>query len=292
MDLAPYSSSPRGLFVNRTLNLRSIRAIGYDMDYTLVHYRVAEWEKLAFEHARRMLADRGWPVEQLEFAESSTTRGLAIDRESGNLVKATRFGYVIRASHGTRSLGYEELRSAYAGTFVDLGEERFGFMNTLFSLSEAALLQGLVDLLDAGALPGRMSYSDLHGAVVEVIDQTHNEGLLKREILADPDRFIVRDPEIVLALQDQRAAGKRLLLITNSEWAYARAIMDYAFDPFLPAGQTWRELFDLVIVSASKPSFFSSPNPVFQVTDEESGLLRPHEGSTFGQENPLVGEGN
>ena len=30
----------RGVFCNRTLNLRSIRAIGYDMDYTLVHYHV------------------------------------------------------------------------------------------------------------------------------------------------------------------------------------------------------------------------------------------------------------
>ncbi|HEX8298081.1 MAG TPA: 5'-nucleotidase domain-containing protein, partial [Rubricoccaceae bacterium] len=27
---------PRGLFCNRTLNLRNIGAIGYDMDYTLV----------------------------------------------------------------------------------------------------------------------------------------------------------------------------------------------------------------------------------------------------------------
>jgi len=30
----------RGLFCNRTLNLRGIQAIGYDMDYTLVHSRM------------------------------------------------------------------------------------------------------------------------------------------------------------------------------------------------------------------------------------------------------------
>ena len=40
----PVPSAERGIFVNRTLNLRSIKAVGYDMDYTLVHYRVAEWE--------------------------------------------------------------------------------------------------------------------------------------------------------------------------------------------------------------------------------------------------------
>ena len=40
----PLPSLPRGIWVNRTLNLRSIRAIGYDMDYTLVHYRPEAWE--------------------------------------------------------------------------------------------------------------------------------------------------------------------------------------------------------------------------------------------------------
>jgi HAD superfamily 5'-nucleotidase-like hydrolase len=274
----PYARSPRGMFVNRTLNLRSIRAIGYDMDYTLVHYKADEWERLAFIHARRRLAERGWPVKELKFDADSVTRGLAIDRESGNLVKATRFGYVIRAAHGTRLFSYDELRSAYAGVFVDLGEDRFEFMNTLFSLSEAALLAGLVDLLDAGELPGRMTYADLHDAVVEVIDQSHNEGDLKREILTDPDRYIVRDPDTALALLDQRAAGKRLLLITNSEWGYARAIMTYSFDPYLPEGETWRDLFDTVIVSSAKPRFFSSRNPLFKIIDEEAALLQPHDG--------------
>ena len=55
----------RGIFCNRTLNLRSIKAIGYDMDYTLIHYRDEEWERRAYEHTRERLAARGWPVEQL-----------------------------------------------------------------------------------------------------------------------------------------------------------------------------------------------------------------------------------
>ncbi len=38
--IIPVAPPQRGVFANRTLNLRSIRAIGYDMDYTLVHYRV------------------------------------------------------------------------------------------------------------------------------------------------------------------------------------------------------------------------------------------------------------
>ncbi|MEF8865101.1 MAG: 5'-nucleotidase domain-containing protein, partial [Salinibacter sp.] len=34
------TDSSRGLFCNRTLNLRGIQAIGYDMDYTLIHYHM------------------------------------------------------------------------------------------------------------------------------------------------------------------------------------------------------------------------------------------------------------
>jgi HAD superfamily 5'-nucleotidase-like hydrolase len=275
--VVPEPAANRGVYANRTLNLRSIRAVGYDMDYTLVHYRVEEWEERAFEHARSRLLARGWPVEALVFDSTKVIRGLAIDLELGNLLKATRFGYVISAAHGTRFLDYDEIRSAYAATFVDLAEPRFEFMNTLFSLSEASLYAQLVDLLDSGRLPG-VGYADLYAAVRGAIDTSHQEDQLKGEILADPGRFVDLDPDVVLALRDQRGAGKRLMLITNATWPYTRRIMAYAFDRFLPGDETWRDLFDIVIVSAHKPSFFTDPNPVFRVVDEESGTLHPHRG--------------
>src|SRR5262245_43013522 len=92
----PTTPPERGIFCNRTLNLRSIRAIGYDMDYTLVHYRVAVWERHAYEHARKRLLERGWPVANLTFDPEFAILGLILDLEFGNLVKASRFGYVTR----------------------------------------------------------------------------------------------------------------------------------------------------------------------------------------------------
>ena len=274
----PVAPPQRGVFVNRTLNLRSIRAIGYDMDYTLVHYRVDEWERRTFAHARDRLRDLGWPVAGLEFDPASVIRGLVIDLESGNLVKATRFGYIIRAAHGTRGLDYNELRRAYEGVIVRLSEDRWRFMNTLFSLSEASLYTQLVDLLETGSLPGGIGYGELYQAVRAAIDASHHDGLLKSEIVADPERFIDLDPDIVLALRDQRMAGKRLMLVTNSDWNYANEVMTYAFDRFLPEGESWRGLFDTVIVSANKPEFFTSSNPLYKVVDEERSLLQPHHG--------------
>ncbi len=277
VDVSPSIPPERRVWPNRTLNLRSMRAIGYDMDYTLVPYCTDEWERAAFEHAVPLIAERGWPVERLHFDAGAVTQGLVFDLELGNLVKATRFGRVIRACHGTRLLEFDELREAYAGASVDLSEPRWEFTNTMFSLSQSSLYGQLVDDLDAGNLPGIVGYGGLYAAVGEAIDQVHNRSELKPAILEDPDRFIEPDPDVAQTLIDQRAAGKLVLLITNSDWAYTRQAMRLAVDPFVPSGQTWRDLFDLVIVSARKPDFFTSRHAVFRLVDD-AGLLEPHYG--------------
>jgi 5'-nucleotidase len=276
---ATHSVPPaRGLFANRTLNVRGLKAIGYDMDYTLIHYRVDQWEGGAFEHAREWLAHRGWPVSDLEFDPDLYTLGLTFDLQKGNLLKATRFGFVVRAQHGTSTLSFDQQRDVYSETIVELSDDRFEFMNTMFELSRAALWCQLVDLFDRGQLSGVASYIDLYGLIDAALTSAHQEGRLKAEIVADPERFVEPDPDLVPTLQDQRLAGKQLLLITNSDWSYTRQMMRHAVDPFMPAGETWRDLFDIVIVSANKPAFFAATNPIYRVVDEDESLLQPHFG--------------
>jgi len=262
------------MFCNRTLNMRSVRAIGYDMDYTLVDYRVDAFERMVYAQAQERLASEGWPMGDLDFDARMVTRGLVIDTELGNLVKANRFGFVKRAMHGTRMLEFSEQREAYGQTLVDLSEPRWVFLNTLFSLSEGCLYAQAVDLLDRGALPRPFEYASLYRHVRARVDAQHLEGHLKTAIAAEPDRYVVQDPEAALALLDQKHAGKQLLLITNSEWSFTAKMMAHAYDRHLPEGMTWRQLFDLVIVSARKPAFFTEQGPYFEVVDE-SGLLRP-----------------
>jgi len=263
----------RGIFCNRTLNLRSIKAIGYDMDYTLIHYRVEEWERRAYAHIRDKLLARGWPVESFEFQPDRFVRGLVIDQERGNIVKANRFGYVKRATHGMTPLSWEAQRTEYSRTVIDLGSPRFTFLNTLFSMSEACIFSQAVDLLDEGRLPEVLGYGELYRTIRASLDEAHMEGVLKEEIVTHPERFIELDPDLPLTLLDQQYAGKKLLLITNSEWAYTNAMMAYAFDRYLPDG-TWRDLFDIIIVQARKPHFFSTDSPLFEIVNED-GLLRP-----------------
>ncbi|PSQ74027.1 MAG: HAD family hydrolase, partial [Bacteroidetes bacterium QH_6_64_77] len=108
----------RGLFCNRTLNLRRIQAIGYDMDYTLIHYHMREWEQRAYDFIKEGLLAEGWPVDDLRFDPELAIRGLVIDAERGNVVKANRFGYVKRAFHGTDPLPFDRQRDVYQRTLV------------------------------------------------------------------------------------------------------------------------------------------------------------------------------
>lgn len=271
-----YTSIPpeRGIYCNRTLNLRSIKAIGYDMDYTLVHYNVEAWEGRAYEHIKQRLLVKGWPIEHLTFDPHFVTRGLIIDLKLGNLLKANRFGYIWRAAHGMEVLNYQAMKRHYSRTIIGLSDPRYVFLNTFFSISAGCIYAQLVDMLDRRELPEVLGYEDLYNCVQDQLDAAHIEGQLKAEIMATPEQFVELDPHMPLALLDQREAGKKLVVITNSEWDYTRFMLEYAFDPFLPDGMTWRDLFHLVVVSARKPAFFSQSSPIFKVVNEE-GLLSP-----------------
>jgi len=50
------------IFCNREINMKTIRAIGFDMDYTLAQYNEA-FELLAYEGAKKKLVNMlGYPV--------------------------------------------------------------------------------------------------------------------------------------------------------------------------------------------------------------------------------------
>ncbi|CAM6048131.1 unnamed protein product [Sphagnum compactum] len=273
----PHGRPSRGIFCSRTLSLRTITTIGYDMDYTLIHYNVKAWEGRAYEYGLKNLHLMGYPVHGLSFDNDLVIRGLILDKEKGNLVKADRFGQIKRAMHGTKMLSSHAISEIYGEELVNLrNDSRWEFLNTLFSISESVICMQMVERLDNGALPpelGEVAYETLFQAVSTSMLRAHVEGQLKAEVINDPDKFVERDAELPLALLDQKESGKTLLLITNSDYLYTEKMMAYAFDPYLPLGMNWRGLFDMVIVSARKPEFFQRFNPLYEIITKE-GLMR------------------
>jgi FMN phosphatase YigB (HAD superfamily) len=70
------------VYVNRTLNLKRIRYLGFDMDHTLIRYNTANFEALAHRiMLEKLVADKGYPdsILKLEFSFDRAIRGLVID---------------------------------------------------------------------------------------------------------------------------------------------------------------------------------------------------------------------
>jgi 5'-nucleotidase len=268
----------RDVFVNRTLNLQRIEVIGYDMDYTLVGYHAAEWEARAYNYLKENLIEHGWDsgaVAHLTFDPQRVIRGTVLDCTQGNLLKVNRFGFIKQAYHGTTRLSAEQVRSMYNSPVVDLNDAHMVVLDTLFSLSEGCIFAQIVDIFDDEGLPEVYDYVGIWEVVRRSLDLAHIEGELKRDVLREPARYVVADNLVAQTLLDQKLAGKRLVLITNSEWSYTNPVMAHAFDPYLPTGMTWRDLFSVIVVESRKPGFFRGRHRMLQIHDEVGAELSP-----------------
>ena len=290
----------RGVYCTRALDMRSIKAIGYDMDYTLIDYKMELFEERVYEYSKESLLNKGFPVEGLKFNHELVVRGLVIDTEMGNILKVDRFGFVRRAMHGESMLSKAEIDEVYGQQPpIDLREGRWVFLNTLFSVSEGCLYAQLVRRLDSGVLLMESkppfdaakcsTYEQLYRAVSKALFKAHVQGRMKAEVMNDPLRFINVDPAYCRTLLDQRASGKKLALITNSDWVYTSTMMRATYEPFLPSSMRWMDLFDVVVVSACKPEFFSDKRrPVYEIATSD-GYLREDFEFRMGKSNAFAG---
>jgi len=260
------------IFTTRTLNLNSIKVMGFDMDYTLVVYKDDVLEDLIYRlTAERLVEKLGYPKEirDQRFDSKWVIRGLIIDKKLGNLLKINLFGYIKAALHGDHFYSREEMREIYSDEIVTLPSDRFEMIHTLFALALSALFCQIT-ALEIGSL----TYEKIYEDIISTINDLHQHGPVKEAILKEPDKFIYIDKSYLETLEMLKSFGKKLLLITNSDWSYTRSIMPLCYDPFLPAGTTWRDLFDLVVVDAMKPGFFTGQNSYYEVITEDGHLVK------------------
>lgn len=264
------------VFVNRTLNLRKIKCVGFDMDHTLVRYNSYEFEKLAHSLiTKKLVSDKGYPQEVLNFTFDfdSVIRGLIIDSQKGNLLKVSRHGAIRVSHHGTKRIDYRQQQKDYRGTYVDLSNPNFAAIDTAFSLSVAILFGQLVDLKDT--LPGNTSmpeYSQLLADVINMMDMAHRDDSLKSIVRKDLAKYIIADPKVVAGLERYKKHGKILFIVTNSDYHYSKALLDFAITPFLKEHKSWQELFPYVITGARKPRFFYDNQSFLKVNPADGTL--------------------
>src|SRR5581483_4943176 len=143
---------------------------------------------------------------------------------------------------------------------------RFAWIDTLFALPEAALYAQIIELLESRGQA--VDYAKLYEDIRHNIDEVHRDGSLKSQIRAHIEDFVAPDPELGPALHKLRSSGKKLFLLTNSQLDYTDAVMGHVLDGRLPEYPSWRNYFDVVVVAAQKPRFFSERTPFFETGPE------------------------
>lgn len=267
-----------GIFVNRTLNLKKIKAIGFDMDYTIVRYNSEAFEQFTHQETlKKLVSEKGYPKDilKLEFDYKRVIQGLVIDKSRGNLLKVSRFGKVKSSYHGLTPLDFKEQQKVYGNGVIDLSDSHMQSLDTNFAVSNGVIYTQLVELKKQGIeLP---DYETLAVEIKEALDICHSDGTLKNHVRKNIDKFIVQDPEVVSLLERYKRYGKKLLVITNSDFSYTKLLLDYTINPFLKEHKDWTELFDITITLASKPRFFTTNTPFLSI-DPSTGLMSNAEG--------------
>jgi 5'-nucleotidase len=254
------------VFCNRNLRMDSIEMIGFDMDYTLALYHQDRLERLSIELTLEKLINKhGYPeaIRDLHYDPKWAIRGVMVDRRNGNVFKLDRHSYVGRCYHGFRELTHDERKATYRNDKINLSDDRFEWIDTLFGLPEAVMYTTIVDWSDKQT--GTVDYEKLFNDIRTAIDEAHRDDTLKSVIKGDLASFIVKDPLLGETLHKFRSSGKKLFLLTNSLYDYTSVVMSYLLDGERKAYPSWRNYFDIVIVGGAKPAFFNELRPFVQI---------------------------
>jgi len=276
------------VFVNRSLHLEKISFFGFDMDYTLAVYKSPQYETLGFDLVKDRLIAIGYPdaIKEFQYDHTFPVRGLWFDKQFGNLLKVDAFGNVLVAVHGFKFLSPHEVRKLYPNKFVNLDDgPRVYVYNTLFHLPEIYMIACIVDFFTTST---RFTTSDKKDGVVcddlfmswtsmfkdirNAFDWIHNSWGSKKKTVEDLEFYVHKDDRLPILLDRMRDTGKKVFILTNSDYLYTKDIMTYLMATPSASGRDWMSFFDYVIVDGRKPGFFSDGSVARRV-DTETGKL-------------------
>jgi HAD superfamily 5'-nucleotidase-like hydrolase len=269
-----------GVYVNRTLNLKRITHIGLDMDHTLIRYDATRFESLTHDVIlEKLVRERGYPksVLSLKFSFDHAIRGLVIDKNRGNVLKLSRYAAIRVSYHGLKPIDYNLQRKLYKSIYVDLSDADYDKIDTSFSLAYAGLFMQLVDFKETRPQEPLPDFATIATDLNEALDRAHRDGSLKDQVRKRLDEFILKEPGIVHGLERFVKHGKKIYILTNSDFAYTKLLLDHAINPYLREHRSWQDLFEFVITSAQKPRFFFDRLRFLRI-NPENGSMSNHEG--------------
>lgn len=281
--------------------LNDYDAIGFDLDNTVVRYRVANMVQMEYNVLVEFLTqEKGYSpkylTQPLHEDEDWLQKGLVVDFARGNLLRMNRQGVVLQASHGRRLLTKEELKSVYGeecqwsvgksfaenilGAWNGPMSEKLRNLLDYFDMPSSVIFARIVDTLDeengGQPLPLYNIWPDILAGLMHIYSREHFDGKSNyfQAMKCNPERFVYEvRPEVVEWLRELRKT-KSTFILTGSHKDFADFTSSYAL-----AGQAkWEELFDVIVCFARKPGFFTENRPFVKLEgDMEAGVITDKE---------------
>ena len=246
---------------------------------------------------QRLVDSKGYPPEilQITYDPSFAVRGTFLDKRHGNILKVDHYGFILQCVHGKKVVKRSDYVHCYPDFLIhpeaEIGDRYFCY-DTLFGIPEASLYASMVDYFEKSNFiackesgqvtsdsdeqvdqDARLSYWSLFDDIRECVQAIHSDSSLKTTVMADLDKYIKKDERLPLLFDRMRKAGKKIFLLTNSEYFYTNAVMAYLLDKSIDGYEKWTDFFDIIITNGQKPKFFKEGTTLREV-DQATGSLK------------------
>ncbi|XP_043269988.1 5'-nucleotidase domain-containing protein 3 isoform X2 [Venturia canescens] len=272
----PQDVDPKGVFACNELDLKEVQVYGFDYDYTLACYKPS-LDFLLYNLGRDMLIKKyKYPegIGKLEYRPDFAVRGLHYDIEKGLLLKLDTFlqiqlGAVYRGLHPVpddevlriyknRIIPFAYVEPQHKNSHKD-GPHRTKMVQLadLFSVPEMGLLCNVTEYF----LRNHIDYHPeiLFRDVKNSVQSCHP--IMHQMVVNNVSEYLELNKDLTKFFDRLKSIDKKLFLVTNSPFHFVDKGMKYL------VGEDWRDYFDVVIVQARKPKFFTDETRPLRIYD-------------------------
>jgi len=295
----------------QSIRLSQIDALGFDLDHTLIRYKIHNLNVLVHSVIVNFLTQKKHysnVIRTLQYNSELVSRGLVYHTSTGNFLKLAADNHIVRAMHGTDLMTTTDIQSTYGKDGIlqnydplDNTHSVYVTLFTYFELASIGIIGTLIDLVDQGCPyesdemnqqfreqwlskstdetkteDGKNRYSQLLLDVLASFEDQwldYTKGDYFTAIRSNPGHYCYKRPDIVQWLKTLRQKQPQLTLftITNSRYDYSKMLLDYSFGP------EWESLFDIFVAEGTKPQYFIGEKLHYSIDDSTLRAGQPVE---------------